>query len=204
MWNIFTEILEYYRSKCIKCWAVKFCRSWSAASQSWLDFSPLVYCYLNTGQAMSEPRSVLISSACWTHTILSSELAIKVHQSPSRKWRYKSILLAFMLWGSLFSRRCSGALRAALWPQGSQSSAGVSVEMLQSMSINCFPPDAHKAARAHWLELESGERGRGSRWTVLTKVFNYIASTFKGRSRFICITTNHMCQINVHKYRMKE
>lgn len=204
MWNIFREILQYYRSKCIKRWAVKFCRSWSAASQSWLDFSPLVCCYLKSGQAMSEARSVLISSACWTHTILSSVLAIKVHQPPSRKWRYKSILLAFMLWGSLFSS-------ALLWcsPSGSLA-AGESklrwcpVEMLQSMSINCFPPDAHKAASVHWLELESGELGRGSRWTVFTKVFNSTASTFKGRYGFICITANHTCLISVHKYRMKE
>lgn len=46
-------------------------------------------------------------------------------KSPSRKWRYKSIPLVFMLWGSLFRTGCLCALWTAFWLQESHSSIAV-------------------------------------------------------------------------------
>lgn len=61
----------------------------------------------------------LTTSGCWAHAQESQPL-----KSPSRKWRYKSIPLVFMLWGCLFKPSCLCVLWTALWLQERRSSTG--------------------------------------------------------------------------------
>lgn len=77
-----------------------------------------------------------------THKGLGSSSAIKVHKSPCRKWRYKSIPLVFMLGGSLFRPSCLCALCAALRLQGSRCSIGV----LETCNSQCQLTALHWAA----------------------------------------------------------